>query len=82
MAAATLDPSGTPRLRAVLHQWAFAVSLLAGVSLVLDAGSVRARLAVAVYALSVDRLVRYQRAVAPRRLADARAARCAGSITR
>ncbi|HUA48051.1 MAG TPA: hemolysin III family protein [Solirubrobacteraceae bacterium] len=42
-----------PRLRGVLHQWAFAVSVVAGVGLVLEAGSVRARLAVAVYALSV-----------------------------
>jgi hemolysin III len=43
-------------LRGVLHQWAFAVSLLAGVGLVLEAESVRARLAVTVYALSVAAL--------------------------
>ncbi len=42
-----------PRLRGVLHQWAFVVSLVTGVGLVLEAASVRARIAVAVYALSV-----------------------------
>jgi hemolysin III len=42
-----------PRLRGVLHQWAFVVSLVAGVALVLEAGSSRARLAVSIYALSV-----------------------------
>lgn len=52
-AAGTLDAVLKPRLRGVLHQWAFAVSVVAGVGLVLEAGSVRARLAVAVYALSV-----------------------------
>jgi hemolysin III len=45
-----------PRLRGVLHQWAFGVSLLAGLGLVLEAESARARLAVAVYALSVAAL--------------------------
>src|ERR1700739_2870240 len=45
-----------PRLRGVLHKWAFVVSVLAGVGLVLEAGSVRARLAVSVYALSVAAL--------------------------
>jgi hemolysin III len=53
MAAATVDAVLKPRLRGVLHQWAFVVSLGAGVGLVLEAGSVRARLAVAIYALSV-----------------------------
>jgi hemolysin III len=53
MAAAALDAMPKPRLRGVLHQWAFAVSLVAGIGLVLEAASVRARLAVAVYALSV-----------------------------
>jgi hemolysin III len=56
MQAASLDPRLKPRLRGVLHQWAFAASLLAGVGLVLEAGSERARLAVAVYALSVAAL--------------------------
>jgi hemolysin III len=53
MPATVLDPRLKPRLRGVLHQWAFAVSLVAGVNLVLEAGSARARLALAVYALSV-----------------------------
>ncbi len=56
MQTATLDPVGKPRLRGVLHQWAFAVSLVAGVALVLEAGSGRARLAVAVYGCSVAAL--------------------------
>jgi hemolysin III len=56
MAAATLELALKPRLRGVLHQWAFVVSLVAGVGLVLEAASVRARLAVAVYALSVAAL--------------------------
>jgi hemolysin III len=51
--AATLDPELKPRLRGVLHQWAFLVSLVAGLGLVLEAGSARARLAVSIYALSV-----------------------------
>ncbi len=54
--AASLDLVLKPRLRGVLHQWAFAVSLVTGVGLVLEAASVRARLAVAVYALSVAAL--------------------------
>lgn len=45
-----------PRLRGVLHQWAFVLSLVAGVGLVLEAQSARARLAVAVYALSLAAL--------------------------
>lgn len=56
MVAAMLSMSGKPRWRGVLHQWAFAVSLVAGVGLVLEAGSVRARLAVAVYGMSVAAL--------------------------
>jgi hemolysin III len=56
MRARTVDPALKPRLRGVLHQWAFAASLVAGVGLVLEAGSERARLAVAVYALSVAAL--------------------------
>jgi hemolysin III len=55
-AAGSLDPALRPRLRGVLHQWAFVVSLVAGVALVLEAGSARARLAVSVYALSVAAL--------------------------
>ena len=56
MAVATLNPALKPRLRGVLHQWAFAVSLITGAALVLEAGSVRARVAVAIYALSVAAL--------------------------
>ena len=56
MSAATLDPALKPRLRGVLHQWAFAASLAASVGVVLEAGSGRARVAVAVYALSVAAL--------------------------
>ena len=56
MATASLDPLLKPRLRGVLHQWAFAASLVAGVGLVLEAESPRARLAVAVYGLSVAAL--------------------------
>jgi hemolysin III len=56
MAVATLDPTLKPRLRGVLHQWAFAVSLLTGATLVVEAGSARARVAVAIYALSVAAL--------------------------
>jgi hemolysin III len=56
MVTATLALSGKPRWRGVLHQWAFAISLVAGVGLVLEAGSARARLAVAVYAMSVAAL--------------------------
>ena len=52
-AAASLEPVLKPRLRGVLHQWAFVVSLLGGGILVLEAGSARARLAVSVYGLSV-----------------------------
>ncbi len=56
MRSETLDPLAKPRLRGVLHQWAFAVSLVTGIGLVLEAGSERARLASAVYALSVAAL--------------------------
>lgn len=56
MPAATLDLVPKPRLRGVLHQWAFAASVLAGVGLVVEAASARARLAVAVYAMSVAAL--------------------------
>jgi hemolysin III len=51
-----IDPLIKPRMRGVLHQWAFAASLAAGVSLVLDAGSARPRIAVAIYAFSVAAL--------------------------
>jgi hemolysin III len=45
-----------PRLRGVLHQWAFFVSLLGGVVLVLAAPPGRATLATAIYATSVAAL--------------------------
>jgi hemolysin III len=56
MTAATLDPMLRPRLRGVLHQWACAVSLLAGGVLLLEAETGRARLAIAIYAVSVTAL--------------------------
>jgi hemolysin III len=56
MSATTLNPISKPRLRGVLHQWAFAVSVLAGFYLVLRADSPRARFALAVYGLSVAAL--------------------------
>lgn len=56
MSSATLDPLFRPRLRGVLHQWACAVSLLAGGVLLLEADSARARIAMAIYGLSVSAL--------------------------
>jgi hemolysin III len=53
VSAELLNPVLKPRLRGVLHQWACAVSLLAALGIVLGAGSLRARLAVAIYGLSV-----------------------------
>ena len=44
---------GKPRLRGASHQWAFFVAVAAGVVLVLAAPTAEARLAVAIYALSV-----------------------------
>lgn len=55
-AGALVDPLLKPRLRGVLHQWAFVVSLATGALLVLEAGTTRARLAVSIYALSVAAL--------------------------
>jgi hemolysin III len=45
-----------PRLRGVLHQWAFLFSLPLGIGLVVAATDARARIAVTVYALSVAAL--------------------------
>jgi len=58
MVCEMLEPVGfgKPRLRGVLHQWAFLVSLPLGLGLVVAAGSARARVAVALYALSVAAL--------------------------
>ena len=50
---ATRIPAVKPRLRGVLHQWAFFVSLAAGAALVLVAPGGRATLATAIYALTV-----------------------------
>jgi hemolysin III len=55
-AAVIPEPLLKPRLRGVLHQWAFAASVATGAALVLEAGSARARVAVAIYALSVAAL--------------------------
>ena len=46
-------PVVKPRLRGVLHQWAFFVSVIAGAVLVLVAPAGRATLATAIYALTV-----------------------------
>jgi hemolysin III len=54
--ATATEPPPEPRLRGVLHQWAFPASLAAGAVLVLEAGSDRARIAMLVYALSVAAL--------------------------
>lgn len=50
-----LEPSGSlkPRLRGVLHQWAFISSLPLGVALVAAAGDARARIAASVYAVTL-----------------------------
>jgi hemolysin III len=55
--AAIPDPLLKPRMRGVLHQWAFPASLAAGTALVLEAGSARARIATLIYALSVAALL-------------------------
>lgn len=53
-----VEPSALirPRLRGVLHQWAFLLSLPLGLGLVVAAEDARARIAVTVYALSVAAL--------------------------
>src|SRR6266508_1230060 len=55
-AEAGLDAPVKPRLRGVLHQYAFFVSLGSGTLLVLLATSARASVAVAVYAASISAL--------------------------
>jgi hemolysin III len=52
-AVAPAVPVLKPRLRGVLHQWAFFVSLVTGAVLVLVAPAGRATLAVGIYALTV-----------------------------
>ena len=56
MTTGTLHPALKPKLRGVLHQWAFFGSLLAGVLIVVSAPTDRARAAVTVYAASVAAL--------------------------
>ena len=53
----TAPPLVKPRLRGVLHQWAFVVSLGLGLALVLVANPGRERFAALVYALSVAGLL-------------------------
>ena len=55
-ATAIPNPFDKPRMRGVLHQWAFPAFLAAGSVLVLEAGSARARIAVTIYAISVAAL--------------------------
>ena len=59
-----------PRLRGVLHEWAFLSSVPLGLGLVVAAADARARIAVAVRPQRC-RAVRHQRAVSPRSLAFA-----------
>jgi hemolysin III len=49
-------PALKPRLRGVLHQWAFFISVVGGVVLVLAAPAGRATLATGIYAVSVSAL--------------------------
>ncbi len=46
-----------PRLRGVSHEWAFFVSLILGAALIAAAGSARATVAVAIYAVSLSALL-------------------------
>jgi hypothetical protein len=57
MVASTHIPLSKPRLRGVLHQWAFFVSLVLGLILVLVASGGRETLAAAIYAASVAGLL-------------------------
>jgi hemolysin III len=56
-AAALPTPMLKPRLRGVLHQWACVASLATGAVLLAAADSTRARIAMAVYALSITLLL-------------------------
>jgi hemolysin III len=51
-----LQPDLKPRLRGVSHQWAFIVSVLLGIALVIAAPDGESRLALAIYAVSVAAL--------------------------
>jgi hemolysin III len=53
---ATPTPAQRPRMRGVLHQWAFVVSLVTGTALVLLAGGAKATVAALIYAISVSGL--------------------------
>src|SRR5204862_8172926 len=46
-----------PRLRGVTHEWAFFISLVAGAALIVAAPSGHARLAMAIYAVSLSGLL-------------------------
>ncbi len=54
--ASTLLAPAKPRLRGVLHEYAFFISLACGVALILGASDGRARLASAIYAVAVSAL--------------------------
>jgi hemolysin III len=57
LSAATIsEVGGKPRLRGVFHQYAFFVSLVSGILLVLVAATTRASVAAAIYAASVSAL--------------------------
>lgn len=53
-AADLLAKRSKPRLRGVSHQWAFFASLVLGAALILLAGAAEARVAVAIYAVSLS----------------------------
>ena len=57
VAAEDLIARTKPRLRGVSHEWAFFVSLVAGAGLIAAAPSGHARLAVAIYAVSLSGLL-------------------------
>jgi hemolysin III len=57
VAAEVFIAARKPRLRGVSHEWAFFISLAAGVGLIAAAPSGHARLAVAIYAFSLSALL-------------------------
>jgi hemolysin III len=57
MAASPLEPPIKPRLRGVSHEYAFFVSVGAGVALVIGASAGRARMAALIYAVAVSALL-------------------------
>jgi hemolysin III len=56
-AAEELIARSKPRLRGVTHEWAFFISLVAGAALIVAAPSGHARLAMAIYAVSLSGLL-------------------------